>query len=142
MRISIFKNSASEVIINLEETKKRATLLLSGALDENSWLRKVNTYLERLDLEIRFLVLDVSSVKSVNSSGIREGLDLISVLQKKYLVSFSRVSEVFLEKAIFQKQMLGPTGTAVAEFEAPYFCPPCNSRVLKLLNNDQFRQKH
>lgn len=117
----------------------RVSLLISGDVNEGLDFQKVQTNLESLGRTLQGLDFNVRGVEQINSIGVRAWLLFIESSQKKYPCTFVEVGESFIEQASIVPTLLGAQGTPVLAFEAPYFCPACKLRQLKLLQASEVR---
>ena len=76
------------------------------------------------------LVLDLGRVGRLNSVGIRHWCRFIAELQNKYPISFSKLSESFVELAGSVESALGQGPVEIQEFDVPYFCSECQDRFV------------
>ncbi|MCM2278600.1 MAG: hypothetical protein NDJ89_11050 [Oligoflexia bacterium] len=137
--VPILKAPPLSVEANVSLTTRTLQLRLAGVINEQAHFRALFDYVFGLASEVRLLVLDVQGVQDINSSGLRSWLLFLKKVQETPLrLKFARVSEPFLERANIYPDMLGPAGTPVEKFEAPYCCPKCDNRSLHLLDTQAF----
>ncbi|MCM2322974.1 MAG: hypothetical protein NDJ90_06895 [Oligoflexia bacterium] len=113
---------------------RSVTLRLAGLINEHSDLQKVSDYLFKLEPKAQRLCFDLGGVTDINSSGLRQWiifikrLENIGPLQEKgFQIVFTRLGEVFLERANTFPDMLGAK-PRIERIEAPFRCPSCSER--------------
>jgi anti-anti-sigma regulatory factor len=79
------------------------------------------------------VMLDLSKVTGINSSGVRSWIQFVAKLQAKVDCQFIGMSDIFVEQANMIPNMLGQPHTLVLAFNAPYSCPNCNAEFVEVL---------
>ncbi|MCM2278595.1 MAG: hypothetical protein NDJ89_11025 [Oligoflexia bacterium] len=124
---------------SLDAALSRAQITMRGNLDESADLTRVASYLSKLGAGLKSVALDLQGLGVITSAGLRSWITFINALKSaSFEVTFSAVSEVFLERTSAFPQMLDGHGWTVVAFEAPYFCTSCKKRVVHLLNAAEF----
>lgn len=132
--VSVYKNDKLEVDANIDFVKKEIVLKFKGALNEKLGVTTILNYLFGVKNDIKKFVLDLSQIDYINSVGAEKWIGMIKTLQTKGMEpTFVHVSEFMVERASILPWVFGKPGTQVVSFEAPYYCPKCSNRVIKLL---------
>jgi hypothetical protein len=83
------------------------------------------------------LMFDMSDLTQMNSCGVREWLLFLEQVRAARMnFSFTVISEAFADNANSVIDLLGPRGTPVAAFHAPYYCAACDLRTMKTLRTE------
>jgi anti-anti-sigma regulatory factor len=124
---------------NIVGTPHQGSLILKfqGQITEDTQLGQLMTVLTPHLSGLKGLLLDVSAIERINSCGIREWLLFLEKLGTMIPFAFLSVSELFIEQAAVIPQLLGKAGTHVLSFQAPFFCPSCNTRSVRSLSPKQ-----
>ncbi|MCM2324129.1 MAG: hypothetical protein NDJ90_12790 [Oligoflexia bacterium] len=123
----------------LDPALSRVELTLRGNLDETADLARVSTYLSKLGEGLKAVTLDLRGLVVITSAGLRSWITFINALKSaSFDVTFSAVSEVFLERTSAFPQMLDGHAWTVVAFEAPYYCLACKKRVVHILKTEEF----
>ncbi|MCM2322993.1 MAG: hypothetical protein NDJ90_06990 [Oligoflexia bacterium] len=137
--LPILKAPPLSVEANVNLTTRTLQLRLAGVINEQVHFRTLFDYVFGLTDDVRQLIFDVKGIQDINSSGLRSWMLFLKKVQEAaFQLTFAQVSEPFLERANIYPDMLGPVGTPVEKFEAPYRCPRCDIRSLHLLDTKAF----
>ncbi|MCM2322348.1 MAG: hypothetical protein NDJ90_03705 [Oligoflexia bacterium] len=129
MEIPVLKAEHFEVKARPDLGAKRVTLLVSGTLDESIKLRAVSTYLFNSQGDFGELVVDLAGLAGISSAGVREWISFLALVGEAGLrLSFSSLSEIFLERANLFPDLLGRPRATVSVVAAPYYCAKCDDR--------------
>jgi ABC-type transporter Mla MlaB component len=109
----------------LDQVGERQIVALTGVLDENADLRP----LAALDGEV---AIDLSGVKRISSTGVREWIDLMRALDGRARVSLIRCSPASVTQLNLISNFRGPA--QVESFIAPYDCGACGCECEVLLD--------
>lgn len=138
--VTIYKAACFVAEAQVEAEKKLIRIRLEGKLDENAGLQKVSYFVSTLTAEAKYIEFDASEIEGINSSGIRAWIQCLDRIERAgFTYSFAHLSEEMVEKATAFPNILGPIGTRVDQFEAPYFCEKCESRSIRILRADGFK---
>jgi hypothetical protein len=86
------------------------------------------------------LLLDLGNLTQMNSCGVREWLMFLEQIRAaKLTFSFTVISEAFADNANSVIDLLGPRGTTIGSFHAPYYCGTCQMRTMKVLRTEDLR---
>ncbi len=111
-------------------------IAVSGPIDERAEFASSGAEIWRArGTGVGELIFDLSGVSQLNSVGVKKWLAFVGSLAGQFKLRFDRVSEQIVAQANVVAQMLGPPGTPVGSFFAPYLCEGCGretSRELRL----------
>lgn len=133
-------NAAFQTAIRLESG--RALIKVSGPIDEHSDFGPLlGALLKAQGSGASVAAFDLSEVHQINSIGVKKWIGFLEAIQRSFKLRFEKISEMIVAQANVISSMLGPQGTPVDTFSAPYLCDLCEkefSRELKLkdLAND------
>lgn len=117
-------SSLSDVATTIQDTPDGTTIVVSGAISEQSQL----IVPERVGAKIR---IDTSGVTRINSMGVASWIRYMGKLAELGVPLFIEpLSVCFVIQAGMISNFLGTA--QVANFEAPYFCPECDQTLDQL----------
>jgi anti-anti-sigma regulatory factor len=94
-----------------------------------------------LDTPAPKIVLDLEHVQRINSTGIREWINVISVLEKQgKALEFQRCSLAFVQQLNMVSNVRGHA--VVSSIFAPYYCERCDDTYARLVEIEGVAQIH
>lgn len=119
----------------LQKKGEQARIKVMGAIDERADFDQARIELERArESGASELAIDLGEVSQINSIGVKKWITFLNGLPREYSLRFDRISEPIVAQANVIASLLGPAGTPVAVFMAPYLCGKCgkgHSRELR-----------
>jgi ABC-type transporter Mla MlaB component len=109
----------------LDQVGERQVVALTGVLDENADLRPLKV----LDGAV---AIDLSGVRRISSTGVREWIDFMRALEGRCTVSLIRCSPASVTQLNLIANFRGPA--QVESFIAPYDCAGCGCECEVLLD--------
>lgn len=129
----VTQNPTFQTATRVEGT--RIHLVVSGSIDERSDFGPAQETLTKArDAGVTEAVFDLSGVYQLNSIGVKKWMSFLEANQSLFKLRFSKISEMIVAQANVISSMLGPAGTPIDSFSAPYICDQCKkefSRELK-----------
>jgi hypothetical protein len=112
---------------------KALVVRMKGRVSEDTNLTQVLNDLMIAGSSAEIIYFDTRGIQQMNSPGVRDWLLFMEKLQLRYSVRFLSIGESLIEQAAITPTVLGKQGTPVDSFDAPYFCPTCNTRKVLFL---------
>jgi hypothetical protein len=77
--------------------------------------------------------IDMSGVSQINSIGVKKWISFVEALRGRFKLRFERISEMVVAQSNVISTMLGPPGTPIGAFAAPYLCGQCGKEFSREL---------
>lgn len=130
-------------VVEYRASKDAVEVIIKGVFDEHfdpkREFERVNESMAQTAKPglVRF---DTRQMIAMNSAGARAWLAFIKLVQSKYRVQFSCVSESFVEMAGLVPALLGDNPVMIESFQVPYYCSACENRFMTLGNPSQVKE--